>query len=119
MKLEKNIHHNYNNKKVIEWIAANHVPTTEQETYGCYDNGWGCSCVTEPDYETDNKEEFVEIDGKKVLYQAYYDKYYAKDLTIHIPNLTEEEKEDLIETGNLRVYYCSHCHEWALDGDEI
>ena len=127
---EKQIAHNYDNEKVEKWLIENHEPSIDQVNWGCEGgNNWGCSCDTYEKFEDFEYDDgyikpmslgfFVEVDGKEMDYVAYYDKYDWEYLVKAIKDLTEEEKEELEDIGNLRVYYCGVCHEWALDGDNL
>lgn len=97
--------HNVHDEKLNKWILENHVPTELATDWGCkrgQENDFGCWCE--------------ELDED---YDHYYDKYVCKYLVEEIPNLTEDEKEDLESLDRIRVYACPICGAWSVDGDNI
>ena len=121
LKLENYFQHNYHNEKVVKWMVENHVPDTKQEAWGCDgDNNWGCDCDTYPVQMSERIiYYYVKLNQEEIFYQAYYDKYDFEYLIKEIPDLTEEEIEELEDVENIRIYYCDVCHLWCLDADNI
>lgn len=99
---KKYVKHNFHNKKVNQWLIENHTggDGSRQWGHGYGDEFGQCDC-----HEKDEEYEF------------YYDKYDYEELIKAIPQLTEEEKEELEGVENIRVYICPDCGEWSVDGD--
>lgn len=99
--VEKYGQHNFHNEKVNKWLIENHAGGAWSTHWGCKEgDGFGCGC------EEENEE-----------YDHYYDKYDYEELIAGIPDLTEEEKEELESVENIRVYLCPECGTWSVDGD--
>lgn len=109
-------YHNYHNEKVAKWISEHYEADTPQEYYGCYDSV--CFCRTYGK-KGENERYLLDDEGNKtdVVYEAFYEKIDGEELAKEIPGLTEEEKEELIDIESVRIYACTHCLSWAMDGD--
>lgn len=110
LKMEHYKSHNFHNDKVIDWVLENHIPTVDQFSgYGLKGNNWGCLCLT---------GEGPKDDDSDFEYIAYYDKIDAEWLVQEgIEGLTEQDKEEILDIENLRIYACPTCEKWSLDGD--
>jgi hypothetical protein len=92
--LDKYTEHNYHNEKVKLYIAENFYGDREEST------GWGCACENEVDHD-------------------FTDRIDSEFLVKAIPNLTDEEKEELMDIEQLWVYYCPMCEHWGMDGQNV
>jgi hypothetical protein len=118
LKQEKRIEHNYFNEKVMKWILEN---PGEQQFYDVTNTqGFGCSCVIESRYKHGNMIFYrIDEDGIESSYLDYIWRIDSDYLIEVIPDLTEEEKEELEDIEQVCVYYCPDCGSWALDGANI
>lgn len=66
----------------------------------------------------ENERYLLDDEGNKTdeVYEAYYEKIDGEELAEEIPELTEEEKEELRVIESVRIYACTHCL-CTLDGD--
>ncbi|WP_220775577.1 hypothetical protein [Bacillus sp. BML-BC060] len=118
LKLEKYRKHNFHNEKVVRWVSETLELETNQIEYNSDPkNTFGCDC----DYPRKKGGEYYAKDENgeitEVEFMNYYNKSNSQVLVKYIPDLTEEEKEELLDLGNLRIYGCPRCQIWSLDGD--
>ncbi|WP_156577004.1 hypothetical protein [Bacillus luti] len=118
LKLEKYRKYNYHNEKVVKWVSETLELETNQIEYDCDPNGtFSCEC----DLPRKVGGKYYVVDGNgevtKVEFVKYHNKSNSQILVKYIPDLTEEEKGELLDLGNLRIYGCPHCSTWSLDGD--
>ncbi|MED3955570.1 hypothetical protein P4603_26220 [Priestia aryabhattai] len=52
-------------------------------------------------------------------YYYYENVYECDDVFEMVPGLTEEEKENIENIGNLRIFLCPECGTWEFHGDCI
>ncbi len=103
--------HNYHNEKVVKWFAGNYeVDEDSLEESGPF----GCCCST---YYKDDVTYLLDDDGNKTdkLYKVYFEIVDVEEFMDKIPDLTEEEREELLDMGILRIYLCPECENWSLD----
>lgn len=92
--------HNFHNETLNKWLVENHEGSSYDWDYDCYIN-------TSPVCNCEGEE-----------YDFFYDTYDAENLVQYIQNLTEEERQDIINLINIRVYLCPQCGAWGVDGDD-
>ena len=104
--------HSFHDEKVNKWLIENHGAMVESTEYMGISKGEGttfCDCY---------------MDDEDYIF--YYDKYPTCEeaasceeeiITYLIPDLTEDEKDDLLCWENICVYLCPVCGAWGVDTD--
>ena len=110
---KKYVKHTVHNEKLNKWLIENHIGCTHSTDYMGITKGSSslvCDC-------------HMKDEG----YVFFYDKYptseeagaHEDEILVHlIPELTEEEKEDLRDYENIRIYLCPVCGAWGVDSDQ-
>lgn len=117
LKSEKRIPHNYFNQKVMNWILENQNDLDFNVVSNT--SGFCNSCEIDSRYERGNTVFYRMDEERESKYFDYICMIDSDYLLKVIPNLNEEEKEELEDIAQVWVYYCPDCKEWALDGANI
>ena len=125
LKAENYSRHNFHNEKLNEWLMKNFMPSTYAYEIGVFGeehggSDWGCAC--EAYWNEEKGQHYVDLeDGTKEEYHYFYDhltsEYLVEDMEEAFGSLSEEEKEEILDLGNVRVYACPICDVWSVDGD--